>query len=49
MRHSQIVEGDCNLDVILPIVPHLDVDGAFENVLGLLVVLEFQEDYAQDC
>ena len=34
----QIVEGDCNIKVILHIVLHLDIDDAFEDVRGLVVV-----------
>ena len=40
VRQCQIVEGGRNLNATVPIVLHIDVDGAFEDVLGLVVVLE---------
>ena len=37
------------VNVVLAKVPHLDVDGAFEDVLGLVVVPEVKVHVAQVC
>ena len=49
VRQCQIVEGDRNLNMTVPIVLHLDIYDAFENVLGLVVVLELTARNAQVC
>ena len=40
VRQCQIVKEDRNLNATVPIVLHEDIEGAFEEVLGLVVVLE---------
>ena len=40
----QIVEGHRNLNMILPMVLHLDIDGPFKDVLGVVEVLEVNVD-----